>query len=305
MIARPTSRELAEIEEVATALAAEAGQIVLGYYRQALAVEFKDRDRRDPVTAADRAVEQHLGESLRERFPSHALLGEEGAPGDPAAEYLWVVDPLDGTTNFVNRLPLFAVSIGVLQRGWPVAAAIFLPGPPDLGGGVYHARQGGGAYRGAERIAAVAAPQPEPSRLVALPGFSEGKFRLSADLSRAAGDPRTLGTVAGELALTASGTLQYALFRAPRIWDVAAGVLLVLEAGGAVYQWRGLVRGWAPLVRFEPRRPTPEDPTGLRRWSEALLVGGAGAAEAAAHGARPAYSVADIVRRLVRRQWLP
>src|SRR5207244_8303125 len=87
-------------------------------YGGPLDVAYKGKGKADPVTEADRAVEAYLAEAVAARFPHHAVLGEEGKEQgeDPGHEFEWIVDPLDGTLNFINRLPFFAVSIGVLHQ---------------------------------------------------------------------------------------------------------------------------------------------------------------------------------------------
>lgn len=297
MVREDVDGKLVEIERVAVELAERAGRLILENYRQVLTVDFKDKHRRDPVTETDRAVESLVEVSLRERFPDHSLLGEEGALGDPGAEYLWVVDPLDGTKNFVGHLPVFASSVGVLWRRRPVVGAIFLPWSASLGGGVYHARRGGGAFVGEQRIYAASSDRPEPVGLVSLPAFAQRSFRLG----KAAGEPRTLGSAAGELALVASGVFQYGLFRSLKIWDVAAGVVLIQEAGGLVYRWKGWPWGWGPLHSFSPGKRTETDPTGLRSWSDSLLAGGVGCVRAVSREARPTLGAGAFLRRLLRR----
>lgn len=290
--------DLVEIERVAVGLAEEAGSLLLEYYAQTLEVEYKDEHRRDPVTKADRDIEERLADAIRARFPEHAVLGEEGKPGEAGAEYVWVIDPVDGTSNFVYRLPLFCVSIGVLRRRQPVVGAVYVPGLPTLGGGVYHARLGGGAYLGARRLGVAPAEEHPIRGLVSLPGFAGRAFRMSGSLALAPGDPRTLGSAALELALVAAGVFQYGLYGSLKIWDVAAGVLLVREAGGEVHSWRGLFRGWRRLDAFEPGKPTEKDPTGLRSWSQPLLAGGPQSSSLARSGARP---IGNTIRRLLRR----
>lgn len=276
---------LGEIERVAVDLARQAGRLILEHYQQARSVDFKDKERRDPVTETDRAVEELFTTALRERFPGHSVLGEEGALGDPSAEYLWVVDPLDGTKNFVGHLPIFASSVGVLRRRQPVVGAIFLPWAAELGGGVYHARLGGGAYLEDQPIAAAAGDRPEPVGLVSLPSSPGSRFKLG----KLTGEPRTLGSAAAELALVASGVFQYGLFQSLRIWDVAAAVVIIREAGGLVYRWQGWPWGWGTLDSFRPRKLSEQDPTGLRSWSDPLLVGGTGAVRAVAREVRPFF----------------
>ena len=271
----------AVLEAAAVEIARGAAAILLDYYRdtyhRGLSVQYKDADEADPVTAADRDAEAYVAREVRARFPDHATLGEEGAPGDPNAEYLWVVDPVDGTANFINHLPFFSVSIGVLRHGQPVAAAVYVPGSIDLGGGVYHASLGGGAFLEDRPIRAVAADRPHPSGLVALPIFWARRYRFTDELADRPGYQRTLGSAAAELALAAAGVLQYGLFGPLHIWDVAAGVLLVTEAGGAMLEWRE--GAWQPFAGFRANPRTNADPTGYRSWSYPLLFGGARIAE--------------------------
>lgn len=263
----------AALEAAAIEIARGAAQILVEYYGRALAVGYKDADEADPVTPADRDAEAFVAREVRARFPGHGIIGEEGSPGDPDAEYLWVVDPVDGTANFINHLQFFSVSIGVLRHGMPIAAAIYVPGPTELGGGVYHARLGGGAFLEDRAIRAASADRPHPSGLVALPVFWANHYRFVGELAKMPGYQRTLGSAAAEMALAAAGVLQYGLFGPLHIWDVAAGVLLVAEAGGATHEWRD--RRWQRFAGFRPNPPTEGDPTGLKSWSLPLLFGGA------------------------------
>jgi myo-inositol-1(or 4)-monophosphatase len=262
----------ASLEAAAVEIARGAANILLDYYRRALAVDYKDAGQSDPVTAADRDAEAYVAREVKARFPDHAIIGEEGSPGDPNARYLWIVDPVDGTANFINHLPVFAVSIGVLRDGQPIAGAIFIPGPLELGGGVYHAHLGGGAFIDDRPIHAAAAAEPHPSGLVSLPVSWARRYEFTGELAKHSGYQRTLGSAAAELAFAASGVLQYGLFGSLRIWDVAAGLIIVREAGGEVYERSG--DGWAPFAEFRRGTPTETDPTGLKGWSELLLFGG-------------------------------
>ncbi|MBI2939009.1 MAG: hypothetical protein HYY04_01115 [Chloroflexi bacterium] len=266
---------LRAVEDAAVSFAAEAGVRLTRYFQQHLVVEFKNREHTDPVTAADREVEAFVAGAIRERFPHHHVLGEEGTADAPRCEWLWVIDPLDGTTNFTNRLPIFACSIGVLYQGWPVVGAIWLPGLVELGGGVYYARRGGGAFWNGQPLRAAPETEPTPARLAALPAFHWRRFHLGGKLTRQPGEVRGLGSIAHELALIAAGTLQYGLYKQPKIWDVAGGILIVREAGGQVSQWTGWRRRWQPFERFQPARTSGRAPRGLRDWARNLLVSGA------------------------------
>ena len=140
-----TAAELREIEASAIELARNAGKLLLGYFDKPLHVTYKAQHNRSPVTDADKASDDYLRGEIARRFPEHALLSEESEDGaDRAAEVTWVIDPLDGTTNFLNGLPTFGVLIGVLEQGRPVASATFLPTVTTTEGRVLHAHAGGG-----------------------------------------------------------------------------------------------------------------------------------------------------------------
>ena len=142
--------QLQELEQHAIALARGAGHILLEHFQKPLEVEYKSKDKEhDPVTEADRRAETYLKEEIERHLPGHGIVGEEGAgEGTEVTEFTWVIDPLDGTTNFLNGLPAFASSIGLLHQGVPAVAAVYLPWPTAQAGRVLHARRGGGSREG-------------------------------------------------------------------------------------------------------------------------------------------------------------
>jgi myo-inositol-1(or 4)-monophosphatase len=253
-------------------------------FRTTLTLEFKGKKQDSPVTALDRDVETFLRTELRRAFPDHGLLGEEHADDIAAgARYVWVIDPIDGTMNFASGLPLFGISIGLLDDGAPVAGCIWVPVGPNLQQGVYHARVGGGALFDADPIR-VSKADDERGQIMALPGGYLRAFRFTRPAKsiprpqRALPDPRTTGSCTAELVLIASGALRAGVFIKPSIWDVAAGVLIVREAGGRVLTWRD--RQWLDFQRFEPEPPSrgKGEPT-LRNWGRPLVMGAPDAVE--------------------------
>ena len=207
-----------EIERHAVELARGAGEILSGYFGRRIGVEFKDDKERDPVTTADKQTQAYLAAEIARRFPDHGVLGEEATEEEkqseePARDILWVLDPLDGTTNFLNGLPVFASSIGVIHRGRPVAAALYIPWPADGGGFVLHCRKGGGCYADDEPVKVLETEQPIPNRLIGLPGYFGVANRFTGGLAGKEGEPRTTGSIAYELAMTARGVMQYGILR--------------------------------------------------------------------------------------------
>lgn len=267
---RPDPALFAEIEEAAVRWAGEAGQLLLARFRTKLAVEYKSKGNIDPVTEADREAERFLHQSIHSRFPDHGVLGEEGAEVSQEAPFVWVLDPLDGTTNYINGLPLWCVSVGVLWRNRPVAAAIFTPSGPGAIAAVFHARAGGGAAMDGIPIRVADEPEPTKARLSGLPGHYWQDMRFRTRKGPKLGETRTLGSIALELGLIGAGVLQYGVFWGPKIWDVAAGVLIVREAGGEVASRNEKSGRWKRMRAFEP--PSGEQ-TGLRRWKGSIVAG--------------------------------
>lgn len=307
--------EIREIEHEAVELARGAGKILAGHFGRSIDVEFKDDKERDPVTAADKSTQAYLAREIAARFPDHGVLGEEATKEEQESEELardtlWVLDPLDGTTNFLNGLPVFASSIGVIHRGVPVAAALYVPWPADGGGVVLHCRKGGGTKISslspgseAEGVAVrvLETEQPIPNRLIGLPGYFGVAQRFTGEVAKRAGEPRTTGSIAYELAMTARGVMQYAIFGAPRMWDVAGGALAVQEAGGTVMTRFKGERQWHSLESVVPtwneKAPTMKE---LRAWTAPLVAGNNHLAPLIANNVRRRFSLRAKLRPVAR-----
>ena len=275
---------LERFEATAVELARAAGERALAALRTTLALEFKGKKQDSPVTALDRDVEAFLRAELRSAFPEHGVLGEESTEDIAVdARYLWVLDPIDGTMNFASGLPLFGISIGLLDAGVPCAGAIWVPVGPSLAPGVFHARAGE-ATNFDDQPVRVSMAADERGQIMALPGGYLRAFRFRRPArevprpARALPDARTLGSCSAELALVASGGLRSSVFLKPSIWDVAAGVPIVRGAGGYVLTWRE--RAWRHFERFDPMPPDRgRGSPSLRNWGLPLLVGAPDALE--------------------------
>ena len=262
---------LETLERDAVRFARGAGAILLEGFRKPIEVEYKSADRRDPVTEVDRKAEAYLRNVISAAYPDHGIVGEEAENSDHGSpEFAWVLDPLDGTTNFLNGLPVFASSIGVLRRGVPVVAAVFIPGVEDSGGSVYHARLGGGAFQDGHPISVSGNSKPERGRLTGLPSYYWRMFGFKDGLRQRIGEIRSMGSIAYEMAMTCRGTFQLCVFNAPKIWDVAGGVLLVREAGGDARAKASRRAQWERFVAFRPDDPSL---TNLREWRGAVVAG--------------------------------
>lgn len=271
-----TCKDLKEIEKTMVVMARSAGVLLSKRFRQGVQPEFKDEGKkRDPVTEADRESQDYLRQQIELKFPSHAILGEEKLDqGGDNPEWVWILDPLDGTINFMRGFEIYGVSIGLLHYGQPVAGAIFLAGGENGLGRVYHARTGGGTYRDGVSISVAKEERLDPTHLVCLPGNYWKIFEMQGHLKKRFGEWRGSGSIANDIALTAEGVFHCALFAAPKIWDVAAGVLLVQEAGGEALVRRPRGMKWYPLERFgrDPLSP-PSSLRELREWKGTVMVG--------------------------------
>ncbi|MDP4116705.1 MAG: inositol monophosphatase family protein, partial [Bacteroidota bacterium] len=128
-------------------IAKEAGAIVREGFGKNLEIEFKTSET-NLVTNIDKASEKHILQFIQEKYPNHSILGEEGTNIKHDSEYLWVVDPLDGTTNFAHGLPIFAVSIGVLKNGVPYAGVVY----DVMNDIVYSSVKGEGSYANGSKL---------------------------------------------------------------------------------------------------------------------------------------------------------
>ena len=265
-----TAPELRVIAQAATEFAARAGAMLGERFHSSTEVRFKDHRGLDPVTDVDHDTETMLRAAVHTRFPDHALLGEEqDSSGPPDADYVWVVDPLDGTANFVNGLPLFASSIGVLYRGEPLVGAIWVSTGPGLQAGVYHAARGSGLQFDAMPVLRTPQNLDQANRLSAVPGGWTG---ATGPRGRRLGIARTLGSIALELALTADGSLSCCVISDGKIWDVAGGIALCLAAGMHV-STKGRNMDWHPFQRFagdDQRAPSVDI---LCAWHERIVAG--------------------------------
>ena len=304
-----------EIEAAAVEMAQGAGDILAAHFGRKISIEYKDTEERDPVTEVDKACQDYLVGEINRRFPDHSILGEEqseeeakkakedsGATDPPCGDFLWVLDPLDGTTNFLNGLPVYAVSVGVLHKGRPLAGALFIPWPKPGGGFVLHCRQGGGCFAGEDPVEVYKSDEPVNNRLAGLPGHFSYFTKYGKGLRGKSGEPRTTGSIAYELAMTACGVMQYAVFGAPRMWDMAAGALAVMEAGGTVMTRSPKEKGWHVMESFVPtwqeKPPTLKE---LRRWVAPLVVGNNKVAPLLAANLRSRFHPMAKVRRITRR----
>ena len=288
--------ELIHLSKAARTLAQRGGDILMDRFHATIEISFKGQNAHDPVTEVDHAIEDLIRDEVHRQFPSHGVLGEERDNGGPLdADIVWVIDPLDGTSNFINGIGMFACSIGILHRGKPVAGAMWLPSNRFLTPGVYHAQSGHGLMFNGEEVDCVAPALQAASRLSTVPAGTGG---VTGPAGRRFGIARTFGSTATELALAAEGSVQMALFDGSRIWDVAGGVALCIAAGRAVYtKARRTDAGWRPFTHFCDRVEGPITMSKLRAWSDPLVAGDASVLPSSASDLKKEQSVTATAKR--------
>ncbi len=237
-----------EFLQIARQAADQARTIVLGAYGRLRQVE--EKFQAGLVTEADKASEREIRKVITDAFPQHAFLGEEeGMSGSPDSDYIWMIDPIDGTTNYVHQLPFFAISIALEYKGEMVLGLVDAPALGDQ----YHALKGGGAYRNGERI--TISPRDRLADALVATGFSsQSKHDLHSQVLALEGPlestrgVRRLGSAALDLCLVACGVFDAFWEKHLSPWDTAAGTVLVREAGGLVQSFDSL--------DYEPRMKT-------------------------------------------------
>lgn len=215
-------------------IAKTAGELILEISTQERQISYKSA--RDMVTEVDQASEKYIVSEIYKSYPTHDILAEEGS-GDDArhSDYLWIIDPLDGTTNFVHGFPVFAVSIGVQFKGELYAAAVYDPNRDEL----FTAGRGMGAFLNGKGIHTSLTTDLGKSLLATgFSYFNDNYFKLNMELWTSIYGKtqglRRAGAAAIDLAWLACGRLDGLWEFSLKPWDIAAGALLVQEAGGVV-----------------------------------------------------------------------
>jgi myo-inositol-1(or 4)-monophosphatase len=236
--------------------ARRAGDLIVRHINQLDAIKVDSKGRHDFVSEVDRMAEEDIIRTVRRSYPDHAILAEEsGASGD--AEYLWIIDPLDGTTNFLHGFPVFCVSIAVMHRGRLEHGVIYDPMRQEL----FTTSRGTGATVDGRRMRVSDARLLEKSLIGTGFPYKPGSewFDAYVEMLKAAmrqtSGVRRPGAAALDLAYVAAGRLDGFWEIGLNLWDVAAGVLMIQECGGLVTDLAGR-DGWQQsgnIVAGNPR----------------------------------------------------
>ncbi len=216
----PAAPLLQEYLDFAVELAIEAGARSSGHFRQ---IEARRKDDGTLVTVADEEADRFISESIGRRYPDHAVLSEEqNTVYDPAVDFTWVVDPIDGTTNFARGMIIWGVSIGLLYRGHPLVGVLHMP----LLAETYTAAVGMGAHRNGMAIHSATETEPGDQHLLMQCTRTARRLQPQTPLKS-----RMLGSAAYHLVKVAEGSALAGLESTPKVWDLAAGAVILAEAG--------------------------------------------------------------------------
>lgn len=225
---------------IAVKAARRAGGIITRASQDVGSLKIRSKTYNDFVSEVDQAAEQAIIETLREAYPDHGFLGEESGSERTDAENVWVIDPLDGTTNFLHSFPQYSVSIALMTRGQLTQAVVYDPNRNDL----FTATKGRGAFLNDKRIRVTSRPKLQDSLIGT--GFPFRDFShldtympMLKDMIKKASAIRRPGSAALDLAYVAAGWLDGFWEIGLSKWDIAAGALLIQEAGGIVGDFEG------------------------------------------------------------------
>ncbi|WP_020396551.1 inositol monophosphatase family protein [Thiolinea disciformis] len=231
---------------IATRTARQAGEMIRRYAGEVDKLRIHHKADNDFVTEVDRQVEREIVFALKRAYPDHAILGEEGSThGSDDAEYQWVIDPLDGTTNFLYGLQHFSVSIGLKQKGRPFLGVVFDPVRDEM----FAAVRGEGATLNNRKLRVSARPGLQNALLATgVPFRTNQNLDLYLDTMRAllpsTAGVRRMGSAALDLAYVACGRFDGFWEFGLKEWDMAAGIVLVQEAGGLTTDLQGGNNHW-------------------------------------------------------------
>jgi myo-inositol-1(or 4)-monophosphatase len=220
-------------------IAKSAGEVIRNFYGRKYEIEFKTNIK-NLVTQADMESEKTIIDFIKKKYPSHGIIAEESGSEVKHSDYLWVIDPLDGTTNFAHGLPIFSVSIGVQYKNEVVAGVIY----DVINDIVYSAEKGSGSFENNHKIFVSSIEKIEESFLVT--GFPynvaenpDKVFERFIEMMKFSRAVRRLGSAAIDFCYVAKGVFDgfWEVYLSP--WDICAGKLIVEEAGGKVTDFNG------------------------------------------------------------------
>jgi myo-inositol-1(or 4)-monophosphatase len=222
--------------EVAIEAAKEAGRFLLANFGKVTQIQSKGD--RNLATEIDRGAERIIVDRIKSKFPNHGILAEEEERKNIDSDYLWIIDPLDGTHNYIREINIFGVSVGLVHKGEFILGVIYMPNGDEL----YVAERGGGAYKNGKRICVSQKTELKQCSISFDSSIRYSPQVMIPALERLVKDVfniRMFGSSARVLSYIAEGRLDAAVEYNDRCWDFAAGVCLIREAGGVFTDLKG------------------------------------------------------------------
>jgi len=220
---------MSKILDVATAAAKEAGEFLLDNFGKISSIE-KKADR-NFATNLDREAEKIIIDKIKAEFPSCDILAEESGQISQGGEYLWIIDPLDGTHNFMHNINIFGVSIGVVHKDKFIAGVIYMPQDKEL----YSAEKGSGSFKNGQKIQVSSTFDLKECSISfdsSIRYAPDIMLKVLGDLAENVFNVRMFGSSVRVLSYLAEGKLDFAVEFHDRPWDFAGGVCIIEEAGG-------------------------------------------------------------------------
>lgn len=224
--------------------AREAGEVLMSFWRRTKEVAVKSDHFSNIVSKADLESEKKIISLIKNRFPEHAIYSEEKGMSDNFSEYLWIIDPLDGTPGFINGLENFGISVGLLYHQEPIIGIIYLPAFDKL----FTAERDKGAYLNDKKIVMSNTSKLSNSIIAFDYGYADKERKISDTLMKLVPFlryPLTFGSASFSLAYLADSRIQGYVIPCPTPFDIGGGALIVEEAGGKVSDFSGLLIDWS------------------------------------------------------------
>ncbi len=228
-----------EYIDFAIKLAKKAGKIQMSYFGKLKSIQSKSTNI-DLLSNADIESERYIVSEIKNKYPTHSIITEESSNIIQSSDYKWIIDPLDGTTNFVHSLPIFAVSIALMKNNKTICGVVYNPAADKC----FHALKDNGAFLNNDSISTTSCNTLSDSLLVTgFPYTHDIKynmlFTIFKDFYDSTRGVRRLGAAALDLCFVAMGRFDGFYEYGLNSWDICAGSLIVQEAGGIVCDWDG------------------------------------------------------------------
>lgn len=220
-------------------LVREAGEVLLSQSKEAFDVTMKNNDPKDIVTAVDIAVNDFLVNTLKKEFPTYGIYSEEGTNESEEGEYVWAIDPIDGSSNFARHIPHFAICAGLLHKGIPIFGVVYNPVTREL----FSFKKGYGAYLNGERIEVSKVTDLKDSYVLFHAGRKPDLWQWGGEsYTRLLGNAKkttNLGGSALDACFVAAGRVEANIYGRLSTMDIASAIGILVEAGGRVVDKEG------------------------------------------------------------------